>query len=47
MVCDGGYERAFDRMVADGLISTRRLTKDPNIVDELVSRRAAALFDQF
>ena len=32
----GGYEATFDKMVADGLISTRGLGKDPNIVDELV-----------
>ncbi len=34
--CDCGYEQTFDKMVADGLISTRGLGKDPNIVDELV-----------
>jgi len=44
--CDGGYERAFDRMVADGLISTRGLTKDPNIVDELVFDMNTAYFDR-
>jgi predicted nucleic acid-binding Zn-ribbon protein len=33
---EGGYEQVFDRMVSDGVISTRGLGKDPHIVDELV-----------
>ena len=31
-----GYEKALDRMIADGAVSTHGLGKDPNIVDELV-----------
>ena len=31
-----GYEKTVDRMIADGVISTHGLGKDPNIVDELV-----------
>jgi len=33
---DGGYENTFDRLLADGVISTRGLGQDPFIVDELV-----------
>jgi len=33
---EGSYEQMFDKMVADKVISTRGLTKDPFIVDELV-----------
>ena len=32
----GSYESAFDKMCADGVISTRGLGKDPFIVDELI-----------
>jgi hypothetical protein len=41
----GGYESTFDKMVADGLISTRGLGKDPNIVDELVFDVNSAYFE--
>ena len=41
----GGYERAFDAMVACGAISTRGLGKDPNIVDELVFDVNSAYFE--
>ena len=41
----GGYEATFDAMVADGVISTRGLGKDPNIVDELVFDVNSAYFD--
>ena len=44
--CAGGYEQAFDRMVADKLISTRGLPKDPNIVDELVFDVNTAYFER-
>jgi len=33
---EGTYANMFDKMLADGLISTRGLGKDPNIVDEFV-----------
>ncbi|MDR1736769.1 MAG: plasmid recombination protein [Oscillospiraceae bacterium] len=40
-----GYERTFDAMVAEGIISTRGLSKDPNIVDELVFGINSAYFE--
>ncbi len=43
--CEGGYERAFDAMVAAKTISTRGLGKDPHIVDELVFDVNSAYFD--
>jgi len=43
---EGGYEQTFDKMVADGLISTRGLGKDPHIVDELVFDVNTAYFEQ-
>ena len=44
--CEGGYEQTFDKMVADGTVSTRGLSKDPHIVDELVFDVNTAYFDQ-
>ena len=44
--CEGGYEQTFDRMAAEGLISTRGLPKDPNIVDELVFDVNTAYFER-
>ncbi len=41
----GGYESAFDKMLADGTISTRGLGKDPYIVDELVFDVNSAYFE--
>ncbi len=43
--CDGGYERTFDAMVAEGAISTRGLKSDPHIVDELVFDVNSAYFE--
>ncbi len=43
--CEGGYEKTFDAMVADGAISTRGLGKDPYIVDELVFDVNSAYFE--
>ncbi|MDR1735834.1 MAG: plasmid recombination protein [Oscillospiraceae bacterium] len=40
-----GYERTFDAMVAEGIVSTRGLGKDPNIVDELVFDVNSAYFE--
>lgn len=42
----GGYEAIFDQMCADKIISTRGLSKDPHIVDELVFDVNSAYFEQ-
>ena len=42
---EGSYESMFDKMVADGTISTRGLGADPNIVDELVFDINTAYFE--
>ena len=34
--CEGGYLQAFDKMIDDGVISTRGLKKDAKIIDEMV-----------
>jgi len=41
----GSYESQFDKMVADGTISTRGLGQDPFIVDELVFGVNTAYFE--
>ncbi|MDR1737134.1 MAG: plasmid recombination protein, partial [Oscillospiraceae bacterium] len=41
----GGYESTFDAMVAEGIVSTRGLGKDPNIIDELVFDVNSAYFE--
>jgi hypothetical protein len=41
----GGYEATFDKMLAEGAISTRGLGKDPYIVDELVFDVNSAYFE--
>lgn len=41
----GSYEQMFDSMLADGVISTRGLGKDPFIVDELVFDINTAYFE--
>jgi len=41
----GSYEQMFDSMVADGVISTRGLGKNPFIVDELVYDINTAYFE--
>jgi hypothetical protein len=41
----GGYEANFDKLLADGAISTRGLGKDTYIVDELVFDANTAYFD--
>lgn len=43
--CEGGYAATFDRMVAEGAISTRGLGQDPHIVDELVFDVNSAYFE--
>jgi len=43
---EGGYEQTFDKMVADGTISTRGLGKDPHIIDELVFDVNTAYFER-
>jgi hypothetical protein len=42
----GSYEQMFDRLLADGAISTRGLGKNPFIVDELVFDINTAYFEQ-
>jgi len=42
---EGSYESAFDKLLADGAISTRGLTKDPFIVDELIYGVNTAYFE--
>jgi len=42
---EGSYEQAFDRLLADGVISTKGLGKDPHIVDELVFDVNTAYFE--
>ena len=41
----GSYEQMFDSMLADNIISTRGLGKDPFIVDELVFDVNSAYFE--
>ena len=41
----GSYEQMFDSMLADGVISTRGLGKDPFIVDEMVFGINTAYFE--
>jgi len=43
---EGGYEQAFDKMLADGLVSTEWLGDDPRIVDELVFDVNTAYFER-
>jgi len=43
----GTYEQMFDEMVSNKTISTRGLTKDPFIVDELVFGINTAYFEQY
>ena len=42
---ESGYAKMFDKMLADGAISTRGLTQDPYIVDELVFDVNSAYFE--
>jgi hypothetical protein len=42
----GSYEAAFDALIAEGVISTRGLKKDPHIVDELVFGINTDYFEQ-
>ncbi|MDR1704467.1 MAG: plasmid recombination protein [Clostridiales bacterium] len=44
--CEGGYEQTFDKMLSDGVISTRGLPNDPHIVDELVFDVNSAYFER-
>ncbi|MDL2248049.1 plasmid recombination protein [Bacteroides sp. OttesenSCG-928-J23] len=44
--CGGSYAEAFDRMVAEGVVSTRGLGKDPKIVDEMVFDVNTAYFEE-
>ena len=42
---EGSYEKAFDKLLADGVISTKGLGKDPHIVDEFVFDVNTAYFE--
>jgi hypothetical protein len=44
--CDGSYAESFDRMVADGTISTRGLQPDAKVIDELIFDVNTAYFDR-
>jgi len=44
--CDGTYAQAFDRMVADGTISTRGLRDDAKMFDEMVFDVNTAYFEE-
>lgn len=44
--CEGTYAQAFDRLVADGIISTRGLKPDANLFDELVFDINTAYFER-
>jgi len=43
---ESGYLQTFDKMVADGEISTKYLQKDPNIINELVFDINTEYFEQ-
>lgn len=44
--CDGTYTEVFDKMVADGVISTRGLKQDAKVLDELVFDVNTAYFER-
>ncbi|MBE6905344.1 MAG: recombinase [Ruminococcaceae bacterium] len=44
--CEGSYAETFDRMLADGAISTRGLQPDAKVIDELVFDVNTAYFDR-
>jgi len=44
--CDGSYAETFDRMIADGTISTRGLKPDAKVIDELVFDVNTAYFER-
>lgn len=44
--CEGTYVQAFDKMVADGTISTRGLKPDAKVMDEMVFDVNTAYFDR-
>lgn len=44
--CEGTYAQAFDKMVADGTISTRGLKPDAKVMDEMVFDVNTAYFDR-
>lgn len=44
--CDGSYAETFDRMLADGTISTRGLQPDAKVIDELIFDVNTAYFDR-
>lgn len=44
--CEGTYAQAFDKMVADGTVSTRGLKPDAKVMDEMVFDVNTAYFDR-
>ncbi|MFT9078066.1 plasmid recombination protein [Ethanoligenens sp.] len=44
--CEGTYAQAFDKMVADGTVSTRGLRPDAKVMDEMVFDVNTAYFDR-
>ena len=44
--CDSSYAETFDRMIADGTISTRGLQPDAKVIDELIFDVNTAYFDR-
>ena len=44
--CEGTYAQAFDKMLADGIISTRGLKQDAKVFDELVFDVNTAYFER-
>lgn len=45
-LCENTYAQAFDKMVADGTISTRGLKPDAKVIDEMVFDVNTAYFDR-
>ena len=41
--CESGYLQAFDKLIEDGVISTRGLKKDAKIIDEMKSKPSIAM----
>ena len=44
--CEGTYTEAFDKLLADGVISTRGLKKDAKIIDEMIFDVNTSYFEE-
>lgn len=44
--CEGTYAQAFDKLVADGTVSTRGLRPDAKVIDEMVFDVNTAYFER-